>query len=349
MTDDSRTNALDRKKQLWAAGFGLCVFVGSGLLLAPGLVGLRERRPEPPPAALESTSTHQAASTPVTGYSGPGDLAFAGPPMGSVEGGRHFDCMLAPNEVIDIGSAITGRIEELHVERSDIVTAGQVLVKLDAGVEEAAVRVAEARADRDVDIAASEASLDLDMKREARARRLYETNALSLDQRQEVEARAQLSSIELERAIEDNRLASLQLDQALATLDRRTIQSPVDGIVVERLMSAGEVVDEETILRIAQVDPLRVETLLPSSWFGRIEPGDRAEIFAEGHSDDLRTADVVIVDRIIDGASGTFGVRLRLANPSHDLPAGLRCQVRFPEAEEKAAKAAKRASEAGAG
>jgi multidrug efflux pump subunit AcrA (membrane-fusion protein) len=42
-----------------------------------------------------------------------------------------------------------------------------------------------------------------------------------------------------------------------------------------------------------------------------------------------RNAEVAIVDPLIDGPSGTFGARLLLPNPDHDLPAGLRCQVRF--------------------
>jgi hypothetical protein len=35
------------------------------------------------------------------------------------------------------------------------------------------------------------------------------------------------------------------------------------------------------------------------------------------------------VDRVIDAASGTFGVRLQLSNPGNRIPAGLRCTVRF--------------------
>lgn len=40
-------------------------------------------------------------------------------------------------------------------------------------------------------------------------------------------------------------------------------------------------------------------------------------------------ATVTVVDRVIDAAIGTFGVRLSLPNPDYRLPAGLRCQVRF--------------------
>ena len=37
-----------------------------------------------------------------------------------------------------------------------------------------------------------------------------------------------------------------------------------------------------------------------------------------------------VVDRVVDAASGTFGVRLELPNPNYALPAGLKCKVRFP-------------------
>jgi membrane fusion protein (multidrug efflux system) len=40
---------------------------------------------------------------------------------------------------------------------------------------------------------------------------------------------------------------------------------------------------------------------------------------------------VVIVDRVIDAASGTIGVRLKLPNPDYHIPAGLKCTVAFPD------------------
>jgi RND family efflux transporter MFP subunit len=239
--------------------------------------------------------------------------------------------MIGPNEIIYIGSPVTGVIQEILVERSDYVEAGQLLARLEAHVEEAAVRVARARAERKVDIQSSQASLELGQKRRDRARQLFESNALSLDEQQEVEAQARLAELELQRAREDRRLAGLELQRAQAALDRRTIRSPVSGYVIERLMAPGEVIDEQTMLRIAQIDPLRVETILPSDWFGRTRRGARAEITPEAPLDQPRSAEVAIVDPIIDGASGTFGIHLLLPNPEHELPAGLRCHVRFLE------------------
>jgi RND family efflux transporter MFP subunit len=237
--------------------------------------------------------------------------------------------MIMPSEVIEIGSSTTGLIDAVMVERGDYVEVGEVVAKLESSVEQAAVRVARARAHRRDELDSSKVSLELEEKRRQRAVNLFERNSLSLDSRQEVETEANLAALELERAKENNRIASLQLDQAMAVLRRHTIRSPISGFVTERLMAPGEVVDEETILRIAQVDPLRVEVILPSQWFGRVHPGDRAEIVPEAPLDEARSAEVAIVDPLIDGPSGTFGVRLLLPNPDHDLPAGLRCQVSF--------------------
>jgi prepilin-type N-terminal cleavage/methylation domain-containing protein len=40
-------------------------------------------------------------------------------------------------------------------------------------------------------------------------------------------------------------------------------------------------------------------------------------------------AQVVVVDKVIDAASGTLGVRLQLANPDNKIPAGIQCGVVF--------------------
>jgi multidrug efflux pump subunit AcrA (membrane-fusion protein) len=158
---------------------------------------------------------------------------------------------------------------------------------------------------------------------------------LSLDLLEEIETETRLAELGVGQAKENHQLAVLEFEQAKAALARRTLRSPVSGFVVERLMSKGEVVDEETILTIAEIDPLRVEVILPTHLFGTVEPGDSFEIIPEAPLDQLRVAQATLVDRVLDGASGTFGVRLQLPNPNHDLPGGLRCQARLISGEEE--------------
>jgi hypothetical protein len=43
----------------------------------------------------------------------------------------------------------------------------------------------------------------------------------------------------------------------------------------------------------------------------------------------VQTATVTVVDRVVDAASDTFGVRLLLPNPDYRIPGGVRCEIRF--------------------
>jgi RND family efflux transporter MFP subunit len=322
-------NPLDsRSKRWWSAIGATIVFALVGLALAPGLAR-REPTSLPKPDSYHTRLEREAPGVQPKGDRVEPVSDSAPIDLGSSLESHNFDCMVMPSEVIEIGSPIIGLIHEVPVERGDYVEAGQVVARLESSVEEAAVRVARARAHRKGELKSSEVSLELGEKRRQRAIDLFQRDSVSLDTREEVETGATLAALELEQAQENLRIASLQLDQAVAFLERHTIRSPISGFVTERLMAPGEVVDEETMLRIAQIDPLRVEVILPSQLFGRVRAGDRTEIVPEPPLDQPRPAEVAIVDPLIDGPSGTFGARLLLPNPDHDLPAGLRCQVRF--------------------
>jgi multidrug efflux pump subunit AcrA (membrane-fusion protein) len=100
-------------------------------------------------------------------------------------------------------------------------------------------------------------------------------------------------------------------------------------VVVERLFSPGEFVNEDVILRLAQVDPLRIEVAVPGSLWGQIQVGSTGQVEWEAPVKGVYTARVTVVDPVIDAASGTLGIRLELPNPKHRLPAGTRCWVTF--------------------
>ena len=77
------------------------------------------------------------------------------------------------------------------------------------------------------------------------------------------------------------------------------------------------------------------DVILPTHLFGAVAPGDEMEIRPEAPLDQTYVTTVSIVDRVLDGASGTFGVRLLLENRDHQLPGGLRCQARLLNTEEQ--------------
>ena len=104
---------------------------------------------------------------------------------------------------------------------------------------------------------------------------------------------------------------------------------PPKGAYAESLDDVPHRPRLETILEVAQLDLLRVEVILPSSMVGKIAKGGSASIVPEIPGDVEHAARVTIVDRVIDAASGTFGVQLELPNPDDKILGGLHCRVRF--------------------
>lgn len=237
------------------------------------------------------------------------------------------DCVIEPHVVADVSSAVPGVMNTLEVERGDLVEKGQVLATLEASVERATVALAKAKANMRHLIKAREARLEFTRRQLARNQELLKTKSVSPQVVDEAETDAVLSEMELEQALEEKRIAELELARAREQLALRTIRSPVDGVVVQIFITPGESVEDRPIMQVAQVDPLNVEVIAPAELFGTVKKGMTFEVRPEAAVGGRYEAEVTIVDQVIDAPSGTFGLRAELPNPKHSIPAGLRCKV----------------------
>jgi RND family efflux transporter MFP subunit len=217
-------------------------------------------------------------------------------------GDRDFECMIEPHEEVKVSSEVPGILQEVLVERGDIIKKGQTLARLKSAVEAASVDLARAR-------------VRFGMRKRSRYEGLLKKKLISAHEIDELETEIQLAELELRQAVE--------------RLKRRTIYSTINGVVVKRLLLPGEYVGEEPILKTASIDPLNVEVIVPVEKIGSIKENMRAEVRPQAPVGGKYTGRVVIVDKVVDAASGTFGVRVELPNPSLKLPAGLNCRVRF--------------------
>ena len=242
-----------------------------------------------------------------------------------------FDCVIQPAEVVELSSSVSGTIDAIYVDRSDPVEKGQVVAKLQSDVEQAQVDLSKQRAEFEGEIESKRASLDFAKRNQERIQKLFDKKAVPFGVLDEAQTDAILAANEFRSALQNKRMAELELERAEATLALRTVRSPISGVVMERLKSPGELIEDKPILRIAQIDPLHVEVIVPVDKFGSITTGMRAEVTPEYARNRKYIAEVVIVDKVVDAASGTFGVRLELPNPGNFIPGGLRCSLTFLE------------------
>jgi len=245
---------------------------------------------------------------------------------------QDFDCLLEPHQVVNVNTAVRGKIKSINVERSDVVEQGQVLAELESEVEKAEVALARKRAKMKAELMSSEVSYAYAKRKLRRFDGLLEQDVVSAQTKDEVETEEDLALQQIAQARENRQLAELELERAIVVLKQRTVTSPISGVVVERFSSPGEFADDEALMQLAQLDPLNVEVIMPAYLFGSIQPGMQGQVTPESPLNSAAYPAVVkIVDRLIDASSGTFGVRLELPNPDYKLPGGLKCMVRFDE------------------
>jgi RND family efflux transporter MFP subunit len=242
-----------------------------------------------------------------------------------------FDCLIQPKIVLKLGTPVAGLISEVLVDRGAVVKKGDIMARLESGVATAEVALARARANNDSAVRSSQAKRDFQLRREARAKTLLEKSNIAASNADEAATSARVSESEFQAELANLQLAKLEFARAREVLRERTILSPINGVVVERKLGPGEYAfDQAHLLTVSQIDPLVVEVFMPLSQLRKVRIGTRGEVFPEAPVGGKYAATVTIVDQVIDAASGTIGVRLELPNPKYEIPAGLKCQVRFP-------------------
>jgi RND family efflux transporter MFP subunit len=213
-----------------------------------------------------------------------------------------MDCLIEPSLEVKLGSPADGVIATILVERGDAVKKNQPLVSLNSQLEAAAVALARGKA-------------DFARRKAERTDELFSKQLISAQERDTLETEAKLAELEVREREE--------------ALKLRTIASPIDGVVIDRLMAPGDQVSRNggPVLRLMRLDPLYVEVVAPAALFGRIRVGAGVRVTPEGTGQRSYEARVTVVDRVVDPASGTFRVRLELPNTGYRIPAGLRCRV----------------------
>ena len=238
-------------------------------------------------------------------------------------------CVMKPFAEISIGTPVEGLIHTVPVDRGDWVTKGQVIVTLESSMEEATVALTTAKTQADAALKSSQVKIGFSSRKLERAMDLFKTNSISLHDVDEAQTEKALADMSYQEALENKRLAELELHRAIAALRLHTIRSPINGVVMDRLLSPGELARQTPVMKLAQVDPLRVEVFAPLSLLGLLKTGMQADVRPEGKGQPVYRAKIVVVNQVVDSASGTFGVRLEMPNPNHAIAAGLACTVEF--------------------
>ncbi|HTW70840.1 MAG TPA: efflux RND transporter periplasmic adaptor subunit [Acetobacteraceae bacterium] len=248
-----------------------------------------------------------------------------------VSGASASTCIIKPHIQVQLGSAVDGLLSAVLVDRGDVVHKDQIVAQIESSVEQATLALDQVRAANDSAIKVEEIDRELSVREAARKRSLVEKGIENQNALDELETKVHEGDLRIQQARTDQQIAALTAIRSERALALRQIRSPIDGVIIERKLSAGEYVYEQTsIMTIAQLDPLNVEVVLPMRRYGEIAVGATAIVHPEAPIAGSYRAMVDVIDPVIDAASETFGIRLLLPNPHQLIPAGIRCSVDWP-------------------
>lgn len=336
MADETRFQTLARLNPgaLWSAvALTTCAAVVSASSMAPALAQtLPVARPAAGAQQLVNTVSYGAATQSALnregGYRTPAATAL--PSMASRAQRQPVGCLIGPERVADIGTAVTGIVARMLVDRGDSVRKGEPLVVLESEVEQAGLKAAQARSSIDADVHAAEANLTMAQQKYKRLAGLVDEGFVTPQAVEQALAERDVAVQKLAQARAQRVVQAQEAGVVRAQIGQRTLQAPFGGVVVERFLNTGERADDKPLLRVAQLDPLRVELVMPATRWGSVQGGDAIAIVPELPGAASLLARVTHIDKIIDAASNTFRVRLTLPNPGNKVPAGARCKVDSP-------------------
>jgi HlyD family secretion protein len=182
---------------------------------------------------------------------------------------------LAPRDQVDVGAQVSGRIDKLYVDFNDHVKKGQVLALINTDQLVAQLQQAQAT------LAQAQATLGQSQLTHDRYAELDKRNAISREQ-------LNVSSGDLARAKAGVALAQATVDQDKTQLDWATIYSPIDGVVLDRKVSAGQTVaatfSTPVLFTLASnLDDMELDVDIDEADVGQIRPGARASFTVDAY------------------------------------------------------------------
>jgi membrane fusion protein (multidrug efflux system) len=284
----------------------------SGLVAAGLAAYLLQRSPSTPAADGKAAA---ATAAPAVKADGKGDMKAAkggpgGPvpvevvqlaPQRVVEELQAVGTMRA-NQSVVLRPEVTGRVAAIGFRDGQYVKKGQLLVGLDAALNEA--EVAQARAELALANANLKRTADLASKNfvSSSAQDTAESNVTVLE-------------------------ARLQLAQA--RLAKMRIVAPFDGVVGLRAISIGDVVKDGTdLVNVEDIGRLKVDFRLPERTFTQLKVGQAVEVTTDAVPGALYKGRVDAINPRIESGGRSLEVRAELPNTDGKLRPGMFARVR---------------------
>ena len=244
---------------------------------------------------------------------------------------------------VHVGPRAPGRVEKIFAQEGDKLTAGQLLVQLDAAELTARRELAVAQIDTAThDADSQEAQLEFLRDDARRQQDLLKRKVVSLNdaERAASAARAQEKNVAAARTrVIQARAQLADIDAQLAEMQ---VKAPADSILEILSVKVGDVLPaNREVATLLLPQHLWVRVFVPEPWLGLIKVGDEVRVRVDSFPGQDFPGTVEQVNRqaeftprnvqtVADRVRQVFGVKIRLPSNEDKLRAGMAADAYFP-------------------
>lgn len=192
---------------------------------------------------------------------------------------------------------VGGEVREILVEEGDDVVSGQVLARLDGD---------RLRLEKD--------------QAEANLRKLQR----EFQRNNDLKDRGLLSTGDFERIQFEMEALQATYDLARLQLGYTEIRAPISGVVAERFIKLGNMIDANAkAFQVTSLEPLVSYLHVPEREYRRIDTGQTASISVDALQGSVFVGRVARVSPVVDPATGTFKITIEVSDSSRRLKPGM--------------------------
>ena len=237
--------------------------------------------------------------------------------------------------VIAVGTQVSGIIQEIYADFNSQVKAGQLIALIDPSVLQLTLKESEASlAVYQAAAASAQASLSDAERKLARNRELFARKLIARSEVDTSETDVAMKRASLQEARSRVTQGRAAVERARTNLNYTRITSPVNGVVIDRQVDAGQTVasgyQTPTLFKVAEdLTSMKIETKVDEADIGTVREGQDVTFRVDAFPDEIFAGKVVQV-RIAPSTSEnvvTYTVIIHVDNPDLKLKPGMTANV----------------------
>lgn len=253
---------------------------------------------------------------------------------------------ILPSQVVKVAFKVPGVVTQANFEEGTFVKKGQLIAAVEQDeynlqVQASSSDYESAKLQIESEIPArinqAKAQYELSKATYDRVKALYEAGGATKSQLDEITAKKTADENTYKIALEAESIARTKLEKAEAGLELSntklsdtSINSPIEGIVMKKLVEEGEIIAQGyPVAAIGQVDVVDVEIGVSDQDIKHIEFGQKVKVYLYGLD---KSFDGIVgeISPSADPTTRTFAVKVKVKNPNFEIKPGMVAKVDIP-------------------